>query len=240
VARDYYVVLGVDSDATQNQIKSAYRRRAKQSHPDYHGGSGKPFMDVQEAYEVLSDPARRRTYDCELARDACPQPIPRDLRPEPLRSTRCPVEPLVPTERSPGSFGTFSDQFLHSPHTGTIGSLWNDLDRLVRPRVEEMGELQVNIPLTRARALRGGRVRVWIPVPVRCPSCGGNGRDGFYPCWECDGEGAIVERRSVWISFPAGVSDNSVARVSLAPLGAPDAHLSVRFSVGGQPRITIL
>jgi DnaJ-class molecular chaperone len=230
----------VDPDATQAQIKSAYRRRAKQSHPDHQGGSCKPFRDVQEAYEVLSDPARRRTHDGELAHEARPQPPPRDLSSEPFRSGRCPVEPLIPTERSSGLEEMFFDRFFHAPQTETLGRLWSDLDRLVRPQVEGRGDLQVDVPLTREKAMRGGRVRVWIPLATTCPSCRGYGHVGAYGCWECSGEGSIVEQRPVWISFPAGISHNTVARVSLAPLGAPHTYLSVRFSVGRQRRVTIL
>lgn len=63
--RDYYEVLGLDKNATPDQIKSAYRKLAKQYHPDLNKSPDAPekFKEVQEAYEVLSDPQKRQTYD---------------------------------------------------------------------------------------------------------------------------------------------------------------------------------
>ena len=60
MARNYYAILGIDPDASPDQIRSAYRRKAKELHPDHYEGSSEPFRDVQEAYEALSDPARRQ------------------------------------------------------------------------------------------------------------------------------------------------------------------------------------
>ena len=63
--RDYYEVLGVDKNATQDQIKSAYRKLAKQYHPDLNKSPDAPekFKEVQEAYEILGDEQKRKTYD---------------------------------------------------------------------------------------------------------------------------------------------------------------------------------
>ena len=63
--RDYYEVLGVPKDADDKQIKSAFRKLAKQYHPDLNKDKDAPekFKEVQEAYEVLSDPNKRKTYD---------------------------------------------------------------------------------------------------------------------------------------------------------------------------------
>jgi DnaJ-class molecular chaperone len=227
VASNYYIILGVDSDATQDQIKSAYRRKAKQSHPDHYEGSSKPFRDLQEAYETLSDPARRRTYDDELACEARP------ATPLQVRSRRCPVEPLIPTQRSTGLDREPFDRVSYPPFAESFGRLWNDLESSVWPRTEATEDLQVDVPLTRGQALRGGRVRVRIPIRARCPNCGGYGRVGFYVCWECAGEGTVVERHPVWIAFPAGVPDNAVARIPLAQLGIPRAYLRVHFGVRG-------
>ena len=86
--KDYYSTLGVAADATQDEIKSAYRRQAKKCHPDCSGGSSEPFLAVQEAYEVLGDPQRRRAYDAERrqaqrqGRGASRRVTPEPLRPE--------------------------------------------------------------------------------------------------------------------------------------------------------------
>src|SRR5215208_8129043 len=60
---NYYDVLGVSRNASQSEIKNAYRRLAKERHPDHAGGSEKEFSLLQEAHAVLSDPNRRRQHD---------------------------------------------------------------------------------------------------------------------------------------------------------------------------------
>jgi restriction system protein len=82
-ADTYYEVLGVEADASQDDIKAAYRRLSRQVHPD-QGGSGALFRKVTEAYETLSDPARRAAYD------------------DSLRAPRGQPEPGEPPEEAPG------------------------------------------------------------------------------------------------------------------------------------------
>lgn len=66
--KDYYAILGVDRAADARVIKAAYRRLARETHPDLAAapGVGEPFVEVHEAYAVLSDPERRARYDCRL------------------------------------------------------------------------------------------------------------------------------------------------------------------------------
>src|SRR5438477_12905378 len=69
MARNYYVILGVPSDASPEEIQAAYRRLVKASHPDVSGAdSGGRFREVQEAWETLGDAERRRAYDTSLKR----------------------------------------------------------------------------------------------------------------------------------------------------------------------------
>jgi len=241
VAKNYYVILGVDPDASPDQIKSAYRRKAKELHPDhYEGRSSKPFRDVQEAYEALSDPERRECYDAECAQERDARVAPQRARAEPLRSRSCPVEPLIPNTPSAG-FGSTGpgrplDDLFQGRRPGQSGLadyLWEEMTRGDWPTAQALDHDLVTISLSPAQAQRGGRARIWIALQVRCPTCRGFGRVEFYPCWDCLGEGAIVEQRPVWFAFPAGVSDDSVARVSLARLGMPDVYLMVRFRVCG-------
>ena len=60
MANDYYLILGIGDDASQDEIKSAYRREAKRLHPDCSDEGCEPFLDLHEAYEVLGDPEQRR------------------------------------------------------------------------------------------------------------------------------------------------------------------------------------
>src|SRR5512140_2723620 len=85
MANDLYLILGVGQNASAQQIKEAYRHRAKELHPDLHGPDREPFIRMQEAYSVLSNPARRRVYDShqQAARSAAAR---RQSRAEPMRA----------------------------------------------------------------------------------------------------------------------------------------------------------
>lgn len=63
MARSYYAILGISPDASTGEIKDAYRRLAKQYHPDHAGGDSRKFRDIQEAYSVLADSEKRRQYE---------------------------------------------------------------------------------------------------------------------------------------------------------------------------------
>jgi molecular chaperone DnaJ len=85
--QDYYLILGIASDASQTDIKDAYRRLAKTYHPDHYKGNSRPFQDIQEAYDVLSDPDRRKDHDVQMQ---SARPVQR----KPVFSG--PLEPLIP------------------------------------------------------------------------------------------------------------------------------------------------
>ena len=66
MAKNYYAILGVLPNATPEDIRDAYLRRAKELHPDHYGENSRPFLEMQEAYNVLSDPGHRSSYDRSL------------------------------------------------------------------------------------------------------------------------------------------------------------------------------
>ena len=119
--KNYYLILGVESDATMEQIRAAYLRQAKDLHPDYYYGQDiGPFIDLQEAYAMLSDPARRRAYDDVLHQRSYAEPSrPGSAGTEPLFSSKPAPEPLIPTQEQADlgelsltrSFGSFSPSF---------------------------------------------------------------------------------------------------------------------------------
>ena len=116
---DYYKVLGVDRAESPQGIHAAYRRLAKQCHPDVVGGDSKErFQGIQQAYEVLSDPGKRKDYDASIGQGrregtsgVAPEPLvtpryrARWTYPEPLIRDACPVEDLFspPSPLSPPS-----------------------------------------------------------------------------------------------------------------------------------------
>jgi molecular chaperone DnaJ len=235
MGKDYYVVLGIGSDATQDEIRSAYRSKAKKYHPDCSGENSEPFLAIGEAYEVLGDPARRRAYDDELAREQKrSQRAARGVGTEPLRRRRPPVEPLVPTQGTRGP----SDAFWASPFPSLIedffGRPWRDPDAPTRSRPwREPEDIRLRVSLTQEQALHGGRIRFWIPVQAVCPACRGLGRTGFFECLHCCGSGAVIDEGPVDVAFPGGLADGDEGKVTVSRPGMGDLSLVLHFEVGG-------
>lgn len=201
--RDYYDVLGVDEDATPEQIKSAYREKAKCLHPDHYEGDSALFREVRQAYEVLGDPAQRRAYDRTCAQRGGVPGIADVV--EPLFSARAgrraPVEPLRP-HRTPGQ---------RVPRWGRRAS-----------------HLRVEVPVTRTQAWHGGSVRLVLSFPVRCPSCGGRG--GW--CSHCGGAGRLEARSPVRLDFPGGIADGETFWITLdhPEVGPLDVQVGFRIT----------
>src|SRR5215469_12425406 len=171
--KNYYFILRLAPEATQEQIRSAYRRRALELHPDLTGLGSDQFLELQEAYDVLSDPVRRQIYD----RDAEEIPIRRmeAMRPaETIIQGRHRGEPLM-TDRPPrepddislfGSFESFSPSLDE-----VLERLWSNFTLLTRPKAERLESLNVEVPLSPQQAFAGGEVRIMVPARVVCPDC---------------------------------------------------------------------
>ncbi len=243
MAKNYYVILGVDSDATQEQIKSAYRQLAMEFHPDYHGEDSGPFLAIQEAYSVLSDPARRQAYDLILHKKPFP-PTPREAVTEVTRETvaeviraprRSRVEPLAPEEEY-DDFGSVSlarsFQTFFPSFDEIFDRLWSNFRDLTRPKSERIESLTVEIPITPLQAFRGGHVRIWVPAQAQCPTCRGEGWVGLYECWRCAGEGEIAGEFPVFITLPAGTPNNYAMQIPLDRFGIRNFYLTAIFKVG--------
>jgi molecular chaperone DnaJ len=236
MSKNYYLILGIASDATQDEIKSAYREKAKRWHPDRSGEGSEPFLAIREAYEVLCEPERRRAYDAERAcQEAERRPTAAHIRSETLGRTRPPVEPLIPSQRPSSPREGWGISPLPSLLTDFLSPRWMDLDIPVRRQAGRgSGELQVDVSLTREQARRGGRIRLQIPVWFWCPACQGQGQAGAWACPQCLGTGTVVSQSPVEFTFPGGVVDGSVGEVSVARRGMRDLALSVHFSVDEQ------
>lgn len=232
MASNYYLILGVDCDATPDEIKSAYRRQAKRLHPDIAGGGSEPFREVQEAYEVLGDAGRRRTYDDELLRDQrrARQTAPVTRR-EPVYGRRPPAEPLVPTRRPDpdARFRPAPPCRPVEPHPDLGGDWPGPAGR--RPGTRGAAEVHVRVSLTPEQAQRGGTLRIWLAEEARCPSCGGWGRVAFFGCPHCHGSGSVVDEHPVDIAYPGGVAGGAEGTVSLRHASLGRLDLRVHFEV---------
>lgn len=242
---DYYEILGVARDASQDDIKKAYRKKARRLHPDYAGPeSEEAFKELSVAYETLSDPEKRRLYDVGGA-DA-------------LRGGGSPF--------GGGGAGGFSD-FFDAMFSGFSGASSGPA-----PRTRRGSDQLIGVDITLEEAVFGTQKKVSFGTyiecgtchgsmcaegtsPVTCSTCGGSGvvtrvsntmfgqmqsrsacgACGGYgtiissPCHECAGQGRVRSRRTYPIDIPAGVSEGTRIRVpnkaEVGPGGGPQGDL---------------
>jgi len=181
-AKDFYQVLGVADTAGQDEIKKAYRRLAKQYHPDANPNNPKAaerFKEISEAHSVLSDAEKRKQYD-QMRRlgafDGMPRGGPR------------------PGARPGGRGAEVGAEGFEFGDFGGLGDIFSSIfgrGRQEEPRAEAL-ETIVEVPFR--VAMLGGRVPVTLPVSGPCPTCAGSGGApgaSWSTCPECNGRGTI-------------------------------------------------
>ena len=230
VEQDYYELLGLQRGADDAAIKAAYRRMAKECHPDRHGGCTDQearFKAVSEAYYVLKDPQKRAAYDrfgkAAFGNGGGPDPF------------------------ADGGFNGFSDIF------STIFGEFMD-PRGQRQNAARGADLRYDLELSLDEAFTGAEKSVTIEALARCEKCDGRGctrsdrcastcqtcngmgkvraQQGFFvverscpacrgsgevisdPCANCQGEGRALVRRKLSVKIPAGVDEGTRIRVS--------------------------
>lgn len=228
--KDYYKILGVSKSANAEDVKKAYRRLARKYHPDVNPGDKSAetrFKEINEAYEVLSDPEKRRKYDTlgpnwqDQFGFGTPQ------RPGAGARTRTGA-----SGTSGGGFGYdyadptgFSDFFetlfggLRTARTGT-SSRRTTTTATATPIQGENIEQPVEISLREAFS---GTTRTFtLEVTEPCTSCKGTGFVGARTCATCGGAGATSRTRRLEVKIPAGVDTG--ARVRVAGAGQPGTN----------------
>jgi DnaJ-class molecular chaperone len=220
--KDYYAILGVPKGAPEKDLKSAYRKLARKWHPDANPdnqrASEEKFKDIQEAYEVLGDPEKRKKYDVlgsdwqRAAREA-----------EQQRSYR---------QAQGADFGNFGG-FNTGPGASTSGfsdffdMFFSGIGRqrggasgfgATQPRGED---LESTIELTLPDAFEGGKKSVTLQVEDACTRCHGTGTDRNRICTQCHGTGRVRETKRFDVTIPRGVRDGQ--RIRLAGQGATGA-----------------
>ncbi|MEK6273142.1 MAG: J domain-containing protein [Actinomycetota bacterium] len=234
--RDYYEVLGVDRGAGDGEIKKAFRRLARGLHPDvnkHDPEAEEKFKEAAEAYEVLSDPDRRGTYDA--------------FGHEGLRSGG-----WAPRTDAVGSFEDVLSAFF-----GRGDPLFSELFGFGPPGPMSGGDVGARVEVSLAEVLTGASREVSVEAvstcercrgngaepgtPIRtcetcggsgelrqvarvafgqvvrtgaCPTCGGQGRTPEMPCKECGGQGRTVRMRSWEVEVPPGIESGQRIRIS--------------------------
>ncbi|HWP17650.1 MAG TPA: molecular chaperone DnaJ [Burkholderiaceae bacterium] len=240
--RDYYEVLGVPKNASDDDIKKAYRKLAMKYHPDRNQGekakeAEEKFKEAKEAYEMLSDPKKRAAYD---------------------QYGHAGVDPNMGGaggfRGGPEGFGGFAEAF---------GDIFGDIfgatgGRRGGPQVYRGSDLSYAMEITLEEAAAGKEAQIRVPTwddcetchgtgakpgtsPKTCPTCGGSGtvhlRQGFFsiqqtcphchgsgriipePCPACDGQGRIKRTKTLEVKIPAGIDDGM--RIRSAGNGEP-------------------
>ena len=261
--RDYYEVLGITRDADDATIKKSFRRLARELHPDVNSHdpeAEEKFKEAAEAYEVLSDPDRRATYDRyghEGLRSGGYAP-----NFEGFGSVADIFEAFF------GGAGGFGDIFGAGGRTGgpiqggdVAQAVVIDLTEAARGTSVELSYDAVELcerchgngaepgtPIeTCARCGGAGQLQAVSRTPfgqvVRsavCDVCGGEGRVPSKPCGDCRGRGRKVERARVSVEVPAGIADGQRIRVAgrghAGERGGPSGDLYVVVRVREDPR----
>jgi molecular chaperone DnaJ len=253
---DYYEVLGVARDASSEEIKRAYRKLARQLHPDVNPSpeAGERFKSVSQAYDVLSDPEKRRNYD--LGGSA------------------------FPGGEGFGQGFSFSD--IMDAFFGGGGA---PAGRGPRSRQQRGQDALIRLDVDLGEATFGAERELAIDTALVCPTCGGEGTEpntglrqcdvchgrgevqqvqrsflgqvmtsrpcvtchGFgtviaHPCLECSGEGRVRSRRTLTLKVPAGVDTGTRIQLraegEVGPGGGPPGDLYVEITVRPHPTIT--
>lgn len=237
MAKNYYAILGVSPTATFDEIRSAYRQRAKQYHPDYSGRDSALFLGIQEAYDILGDPSNRSSYDRSLRETGIRIRSGGQSEPLVIHPRRTTIEPLVPARR-PVDLGRISPQRSfqsYSPSFEEIfDNLWSFLDRQGESKSERFRTLTMEVRLTREQANRGGRVQILIPLQRQCRTCSGTGDVGPFQCWNCSGTGSVLNEFPLEVGYPPGIRDLYRVAVPLDRYGISDLCPVLLFRVSGQ------
>jgi len=252
--KDYYEVLGVSRDASEADLKKAYRRQAMKHHPDRNTDDAEEaeakFKEAKEAHEILSDANKRAAYD---------------------QYGHAGVDPSMGGRPGAGG-GGFEDAF---------GDIFGDIfggggggRRGGQQRAQRGADLQYNLELSLEDAVFGTEVKIHVPTLVSCETCDGSGakkgtsattcttcggagqvrmQQGFFavqqtcpqcrgkgkmisdPCGDCHGQGRKQEQKTLSVKVPAGVDTGDRIRLAgegeAGEHGAPPGDLYVQMHV---------
>jgi len=254
--KDYYEILGVARDASQDEIKKAFRKLARDTHPDANPddpAAEARFREIAEAYEILSDPQRRAAFD---------------------RGEQFGAGDLF------SNFGGLDD-ILQQFFGGGFGGFGG----VGRRGPQRGGDIGVTVDLDLGEAAVGASRTIEVTAPERCPACGATGAEPGHdprrcptcngagqvqvarqtmlgsmmtvtdcascrgsgeiidtPCKMCSGRGRIDADRSLTVEIPAGVDDGTRLRLSgrggVGERGAPPGDVYVQVRIPAHPDFT--
>ena len=221
MARDYYQVMGVPRNASDKDIRKAYRRLARQHHPDVNPGdkaAGARFKEINAAYEVLSDAEKRRKYD--RYGDQWQY-----------------ADQIEQAQRQSAGRWSFGRGGAFDPGDTNLGGDLGDLLQGIfrgfgrRPGRQRGRDVQQPVEVTLDEAYHGTARVLQMEREEPCPTCGGQGQVAGALCHVCRGDGAIVRPRRLEVKIPPGVREGSRVHVAgeggVGPAGTGDLYLVV-------------
>jgi molecular chaperone DnaJ len=258
---DYYKTLGVDKRASAEDIKKAYRKLARQYHPDRNPGEKEAearFKEISQAHDVLGDPEKRKQYDSGTG-------------------------PFTTGAGPGGGFGGFGNfDFDGASMSDILSNLFGGSTTGRRPRTKPRSErgadLEAQVSISFDQAVTGAQVPLQVPMHAACPTCRGTGAkpgttpivcprcegrgietqgQGMFsisqpcsrcggagtviedPCPTCNGSGAVRTVKKLRVNIPAGVHDGSRIRIAgkgePGRNGGPAGDLYLITKVGSSP-----
>lgn len=241
--KDYYQILGVNRGADEKEIKRAYRRLARKYHPDLNPGNKeaeKKFKEINEAYEVLSDPEKRKRYD-ELgsAWNNYDQQDTEQFWRDFSRRYGGGERKWRSENVSFGDLGDFSDFFK-----AFFGDLWEG-QTSSRPynfrfydqtgataqkakTAESTPQISKEVEVSLEESYRGSTRNLKVNYEDICHKCGGTGQDSRQTlCSACKGSGVERKSKAVNVTIPPGIKDGTKLRVP-GVLGGKDLYLLIK------------
>ena len=262
--RDFYEVLGLSRGAAADEIKKAYRKKAKELHPDRNADNPNAeaqFKEVNEAYETLKDPDKKAAYD---------------------RFGHAAFEPGMGGGPRPGGPGGFGQGDFASAFSNVFDDLFGDFMGAAgaggRQRATRGSDLRYNLRVTLEEAYSGLQKTIKVPSsvacevcsgtgaaggaePATCPTCSGMGKvraqQGFFtvertcptcggmgqiiknPCKACGGTGRVEKDRALSVNIPAGVETGTRIRLAgegeAGLRGGPTGDLYIFIEVAEHP-----
>ena len=223
--RDYYHILGVSKTASADDIKKAYRRLARQYHPDLHTGSKKvemekKFKELNEAHEVISDPEKRKKYDQYGGEWQQAEAFARARQQSRPSGSGGPWGSTGPWGYEGGASGQESSGFPGENFSDFFENLFGRGNKATGQGSAMAGEdLETQVELTLREVLAGVTKRVNLREPQPCKTCQGSGNQRGRACYACQGTGMMMDFKTIEVRIPAGVQDGT--RVRVAGKGQP-------------------
>jgi molecular chaperone DnaJ len=213
MAKSYYDVLGVKRDASEKEVRAAYRKLARKHHPDVNPGDKAAearFKEINSAYEVLSDQEKRRKYDKYGDRWEYADQIEQAQR---ARGGN------VRFTSGNGGFQEFTINDLGDIEgMGDLGGVFSQLFRRgggARTAAPARGaDIQQAVEVTLEEAYHGTARTIEMLTAEPCSTCGGSGEIAGAVCHTCRGAGAVQRPRRIEVKIPAGVATGSKVRVA--------------------------